>query len=136
MGLDGDEPERGIKTVIDSMVGADAAYTARWIEQFPESKTRIEARETLMKTWAHQDPQAAANWMQNLPEGNSRDKATEHFVNAAAPHEPQLAWQWALTLSNATKQEEALETAARQWLRINDRQARQTIPAAACPRPW
>jgi hypothetical protein len=131
--LSGDELERGVKAVIGSMVGADASYTARWVQQFPEGKMREDASETLMRTWARQDPQAAATWMAALPEGASRDKAAENFVTAAAAHEPQLAWQWAFTLNNPTKQQEALETAAKQWLRINEKDARQAILGSGLP---
>ena len=131
--LSGSEQERGMKAVISSMVGADAPYTASWIQNFPEGDVREQAGETLMKRWAKDDPKSAATWLNSLPEGATREAAAKQFVDSAAESEPQLAWSWAASLADPSKQRDALEVAARQWLRVDDKTARATIQASGLP---
>jgi hypothetical protein len=86
-----------------------------------------------MKRWAREDPKAASAWLANLPESQNREAAVKNFVDNAADHEPQLAWTWALLLSDPQKQNDALEKAAKQWLRVDDKGARATIRASGLP---
>jgi hypothetical protein len=122
-----------MKAVVSSMVGADAPYAASWIRGFPEGEMRDQAGEALMKRWARDDPQAAAAWLSTLPAGATRETAANQFVSSAADQEPQLAWTWATTLSDPQKQKDALETAARQWLRVDDKTAAAAIQASGLP---
>jgi hypothetical protein len=131
--LNGAELERGMKSVVSSMAGADPGYTAQWVKQFPEGPMRQDAEEALMKRWAGQDPQAAASWLASLPQGANRDAAVKQFVDNASAHEPGLAFQWALTTSDPSKQKDLLEKAAAQWLRVNDADARAGIQATSLP---
>ena len=89
--------------------------------------------ETLMKSWAREDPNAAALWLADFPEGQSRQAAVVKFVDSAANLEPELAWTFALTLTDPQSQKNALEKSARQWLRANDSAARAAIQASALP---
>ena len=94
---------------------------------------REQAEETLMKRWAPEDPKAAAAWLANLPQNQDRETAVKNFVANAADHEPQLAWTWALSLADPQNQNDALEKAAKQWLRVDDKSARATIKASGLP---
>jgi hypothetical protein len=86
-----------------------------------------------MEHWAKDDPRAAAAWLSALPAGPTREAAAGQFVTSIAEQEPQLAWSWAVTLSDAQKQKEAMETAGRQWLRVDDSAARAAIQSSGLP---
>jgi hypothetical protein len=132
-GLSGSEQERGMKSVISSMVGADAPYAASWIQNFPEGDVREEASKTLMKRWARDDPSSAAAWLANMAAGPSREAAVKQFVESAADLQPQVAWGLATSLTDPQQQKDALEKAAQQWLRTDDRAARAAIQASGYP---
>ena len=86
-----------------------------------------------MKRWAKDDPKAAAAWADNLPAGATREAAAWQFVDAAAASEPQVAWSMAASLIDQFKQRDALEKAAKQWLRVDGTTARATIQASGLP---
>ncbi|MCW5559528.1 MAG: hypothetical protein KIT22_17065, partial [Verrucomicrobiae bacterium] len=119
--------------VIPSMVAADPAYTATWINQFPEGSLRDEATQTLVNQWSREDPIATADWLNTIPAGKGREDAVASFANSLAPHEPATAWEWAGTLGDAEKQKSALENAGRQWLRVDEASARAAIEQSTLP---
>jgi hypothetical protein len=86
-----------------------------------------------MKRWAKDDPKGAAAWLAGQPAGASREAAAKAFVSSAAELEPQLAWTFAAALADPQKQQDALEKAAKQWLRVDDKAARAAIEASGLP---
>jgi hypothetical protein len=115
------------------MVGADAPYTATWVQKFPECEMREKASETLMSRWAREDPKAAATWLAGLGQGQTYQAAVVKYVESAATLEPELAWELARTIQDGKKQNDAMERAARQWLRADDKTARAMILASGLP---
>ncbi len=129
-GLSGEEQERGVKSVVDKIAGADPAYAAKWIDTFPSGATRDQAAESLMQHWAGSDPQGASAWLSKLPQDQSRDGAIAQFAQNAAGTAPNLAWQWAAQIGDSARQQQTLLQTAQKWFQINAGEAAAAIQAS------
>ena len=131
--LTGPELDRGIRSVIGNMAGADPAYTAEWVGRFPAGQVRDDAAQTLMQNWPRSEPQQAAQWLNSLTAGEGRDKAVAAFVGSVGSSDPGLGWTWAMSIQDPTRLGDALEQAAGNLLRSGAADARTTIQNSGLP---
>jgi hypothetical protein len=86
--------------------------------------------ESVINSWAHQDPNAAGNWLNEQPKGPQLDKAKRAFVFAAAEKDSPSAMVWASTITEPEGRQAATTFAYTVWKRKDPAAAEQALNAS------
>jgi hypothetical protein len=123
-GLDTSLQKSALQTAVPRMAESDPAFTAQWVQQFPEGDLRKDAERNLISSWARNDPQGALTWLDQAASPSHKNSLLQNYAANVAHDNPELAWRAAERISDALMMESAAHHAASQWLQ-SDRDAAQ-----------
>ncbi|MEM7147025.1 MAG: hypothetical protein AAF591_18035 [Verrucomicrobiota bacterium] len=88
-----------------------------WIRGLqPAADTEKHATQSIVATWADEDPFAAAEWLANESPGPGRDGAIVGLTSRIAGEDLERALQWSLTISDPKLRTSQLDRHASRWL--------------------
>jgi len=74
---------------------------------------------SVVNTWASQEPAAAGQWISKLRDETVRDNAYESYVNSTSRNFPEYAATCATAITDQKKRENAIYNTASNWIRAD-----------------
>ncbi|MEN8773525.1 MAG: hypothetical protein ABF379_12840 [Akkermansiaceae bacterium] len=118
---DEDAAAPAVNRLADDWADEDPKAVMDWAENL-SGKSKAEAYEEAMQSWARQDPAAAGEYLSSLQESPERDAAVGGYASRVSREDPSSAMEWAKTINDDGIRQETMVDVARDWYR-NDRTA-------------
>jgi hypothetical protein len=110
-----------VNRLADDWANEDPKAVMDWAENL-SGKSKAEAYEEAMQSWARQDPAAAGEYLSSLKESPERDAAVGGYATRVSREDPGSAMEWAKTINDEGIREDTMVDVARDWYR-NDKTA-------------